>query len=216
MPCDVFFFVHPPEFSVSFLHLLFLQLPHATLSCVECVSVALLFEQVLRSFFGCDVASLLPRSPSLTDFVRIYRQQSPARQTRYIVSSRSSLLFSHRLCSRDSWFSLEKCWNRNFSISKSFHLFKFKSKKLTASGYDELYFEFFRSWKKRNFWETPMLTSSRLSSACRSWWDDSALCLICPAYFCWRVWLMKEGRKSFVTDDLLLECKIFHNVVWRK
>lgn len=67
-----------------------LQLPHATVSCVECVSVALLFEQVLLSFFGCDVASLLPRSPSLSDFVRIYRQQcsqSPAKQTRYIVSA---------------------------------------------------------------------------------------------------------------------------------
>uniref|UniRef100_A0A8C7X2H1 Origin recognition complex subunit 5 n=1 Tax=Oryzias sinensis TaxID=183150 RepID=A0A8C7X2H1_9TELE len=69
-----------------------LELPHATLSCVECVSVALLFEQVLRSFFGCDVASLLPRSPSLTDFVRIYRQQSPARQTRYIVMEKAELL----------------------------------------------------------------------------------------------------------------------------
>lgn len=67
-----------------------LQLPHATVSCVECVSVALLFEQVLLSFFGCDAASLLPRSPSLSDFVRIYRQQcsqSPAKETRYIVSA---------------------------------------------------------------------------------------------------------------------------------
>lgn len=66
-----------------------LQLPHATVSCVECISVALLFEQVLLSFFGCDATSLLPRSPSLSDFVRIYRQQcsqSPAKQTRYIVS----------------------------------------------------------------------------------------------------------------------------------
>lgn len=67
-----------------------LQLPHATVSCVECVSVVLLFEQVLLSFFGCDAASLLPRSPSLSDFVRIYRQQcsqSPAKQTRYVVSA---------------------------------------------------------------------------------------------------------------------------------
>lgn len=67
-----------------------LQLPHATVSCVECVSIALLFEQVLLSFFGCDAASLLPRSPSLSDFVRVYRQQcsqSPAKQTRYIVSA---------------------------------------------------------------------------------------------------------------------------------
>uniref|UniRef100_A0A3B4GL20 Origin recognition complex subunit 5 n=1 Tax=Pundamilia nyererei TaxID=303518 RepID=A0A3B4GL20_9CICH len=67
-----------------------LELPHATVSCVECVSIALLFEQVLLSFFGCDAASLLPRSPSLSDFVRVYRQQcsqSPAKQTRYIVSA---------------------------------------------------------------------------------------------------------------------------------
>ncbi|XP_010737218.2 origin recognition complex subunit 5 [Larimichthys crocea] len=72
-----------------------LELPHATVSCVECVSVALLFEQVLLSFFGCDVASLLPRSPSLSDFVRIYRQQcsqTPAKQTRYIVMEKAELL----------------------------------------------------------------------------------------------------------------------------
>lgn len=65
------------------------QLPHATVSCVECVSSALLFEQLLLSFFGAEAASLLPRSPSLSDFVRIFRQQcseSPAKQTRYIVS----------------------------------------------------------------------------------------------------------------------------------
>ncbi|KAF7229302.1 origin recognition complex subunit 5 [Nothobranchius furzeri] len=72
-----------------------LELPHATVSCVECVSVALLFEQVLLSFFGCDAASLLPRSPSLSDFVRIYRQQSsqfPAEQTRYIIMEKPELL----------------------------------------------------------------------------------------------------------------------------
>ncbi|XP_010774892.1 origin recognition complex subunit 5 [Notothenia coriiceps] len=72
-----------------------LELPHATVSCVECVSVALLFEQVLLSFFGCHAASLLPRSPSLSDFVRIYRQQSsqsPAKQTRYIVMEKAELL----------------------------------------------------------------------------------------------------------------------------
>ncbi|XP_041833301.1 origin recognition complex subunit 5 isoform X2 [Melanotaenia boesemani] len=71
------------------------QLPHATVSCVECVSVALLFEQVLLSFFGCEAASLLPRSPSLSDFVRIYRQYSswsPAKQTRYIVMEKAELL----------------------------------------------------------------------------------------------------------------------------
>ncbi|KAF3859287.1 hypothetical protein F7725_021686 [Dissostichus mawsoni] len=72
-----------------------LELPHATVSCVECVSVALLFEQVLLSFFGCDAASLLPRSPSLSDFVRIYRQQSsqsPAKQTRYIVEDNVTVI----------------------------------------------------------------------------------------------------------------------------
>lgn len=73
------FFVFPP-----------LQLPHAAVSCVECLSVALLFERVLLSFFGADAASLLPRGPSLSDFVRVYRQQrsqSPATQTRYVVSA---------------------------------------------------------------------------------------------------------------------------------
>ncbi|MEQ2211904.1 hypothetical protein XENOCAPTIV_019958 [Xenoophorus captivus] len=78
------------------------QLPHVTVSCVECVSVALLFEKVLQSFFGGDAASLLPRSPSLSDFVRIYRQQSsqsPAKQTRYIVSrSQPSLIIKHLKC----------------------------------------------------------------------------------------------------------------------
>ncbi|CAF90028.1 unnamed protein product, partial [Tetraodon nigroviridis] len=72
-----------------------LQLPHATVSCVECLYAALLFEQVLLSFFGCDAASLLPRSPSLSDFVRVYRQQrfqSPARQTRYIVMEKAEHL----------------------------------------------------------------------------------------------------------------------------
>lgn len=67
-----------------------LQVPHATVSCVECLSAALLFEQVLLAFFGCNAASLLPRGPSLSDFVRVYRQQrsqSPAKQTRYIVSA---------------------------------------------------------------------------------------------------------------------------------
>ncbi|XP_072233332.1 origin recognition complex subunit 5 [Leuresthes tenuis] len=72
-----------------------LELPHATVSCVECVSVALLFEQVLLSLFGCEAASLLPRSPCLSDFVRVYRQQSsqsPAKQTRYIVMEKAELL----------------------------------------------------------------------------------------------------------------------------
>lgn len=57
---------------------------------MECLSVALLFERVLLSFFGGEAASLLPRSPSLSDFVRVYRLQcsrAPAKQTRYIVSA---------------------------------------------------------------------------------------------------------------------------------
>lgn len=72
-----------------------LQLPHATVSCVECVSAGLMFERVLRFLFGPDAASLLPRCPSLSDFVRIYRQQclqSPANQTRYIVIEKAELL----------------------------------------------------------------------------------------------------------------------------
>ncbi|KAM9824416.1 origin recognition complex subunit 5 [Neosynchiropus ocellatus] len=71
-----------------------LELPHVTVSCVECVSVAVLFEQVLLSFFGADAASLLPRAPSLSDFVRIYRQQSACSspETRYIVMEKAELL----------------------------------------------------------------------------------------------------------------------------
>ncbi|KAM3587711.1 uncharacterized protein V6R79_012527 [Siganus canaliculatus] len=72
-----------------------LELPHAAVSCVECVSVALLFERVMASFFGAAAASLLPRSPSLSDFVRLYRQQScqrPAQQTRYLVMEKAELL----------------------------------------------------------------------------------------------------------------------------
>ncbi|KAM9845704.1 origin recognition complex subunit 5 [Aulostomus maculatus] len=72
-----------------------LQLPHATVSCVECVSVASLFERVLLSFFGCDAAALLPRSPSLSDFVRVYRQQrsqSSAKETRYVILEKAELL----------------------------------------------------------------------------------------------------------------------------
>lgn len=81
-----------PKHLIIFRHLSSssLQLPHATVSCVECVSATLLFDKVLLSFFGSDAASLLPRSPSLSDFVRIFRQHSsqfPAKQTRYIVSS---------------------------------------------------------------------------------------------------------------------------------
>ncbi|CAL8242097.1 unnamed protein product [Merluccius merluccius] len=72
-----------------------LELPHATVSCVECVSAGLMFERVLLALFGPDTTSLLPRSPSLSDFVRIYRQQcpqSPANQTRFIVIEKAELL----------------------------------------------------------------------------------------------------------------------------
>ncbi|XP_072530214.1 origin recognition complex subunit 5 [Salminus brasiliensis] len=72
-----------------------LELPHAAVSCVECVSAGLLFEQVLLALFGVDSAALLPRAPSLSDFVRIYRQtcaQHPAQQTRYLVLERAELL----------------------------------------------------------------------------------------------------------------------------
>lgn len=72
-----------------------LQLPHAIVSCVECVSAGLLFEQTLVAFFGPEAPSLLPRSSSLSDFVRIYKQlcaQTPACQTRYIVSLNMDLL----------------------------------------------------------------------------------------------------------------------------
>uniref|UniRef100_A0A674CCG5 Origin recognition complex subunit 5 n=1 Tax=Salmo trutta TaxID=8032 RepID=A0A674CCG5_SALTR len=72
-----------------------LELPYATVSCVECVFVGLLFEQVLLSLFGSDSASLLSRSPSLSDFVRVYKQlcvQASAKQTRYIVLDRAELL----------------------------------------------------------------------------------------------------------------------------
>ncbi|KAK5848958.1 hypothetical protein PBY51_008636 [Eleginops maclovinus] len=94
---SIFIYGHQSSGKSHVLHVLLkeLELPHATVSCVECVSVALLFEQVLLSFFGCVAASLLPRSPSLSDFVRIYRQQSsqsPAKQTRYIVMEKAELL----------------------------------------------------------------------------------------------------------------------------
>uniref|UniRef100_A0A669ECZ0 Origin recognition complex, subunit 5 n=1 Tax=Oreochromis niloticus TaxID=8128 RepID=A0A669ECZ0_ORENI len=89
---SIFIYGHRASGKSHVMHVLMkeLELSHATVSCVECVSIALLFEQVLLSFFGCDAASLLPRSPSLSDFVRVYRQQcsqSPAKQTRYIVSA---------------------------------------------------------------------------------------------------------------------------------
>ncbi|XP_064198941.1 origin recognition complex subunit 5 isoform X2 [Anguilla rostrata] len=74
-----------------------LELPHAVVSCVECVSTGILFEQVLLSFFGSAYSSsnALPRKPSLSDFIRLYRQlcvQLPATQTRYIILDKAELL----------------------------------------------------------------------------------------------------------------------------
>ncbi|XP_026853085.1 origin recognition complex subunit 5 [Electrophorus electricus] len=72
-----------------------LELPHAAMSCVECFSRGLLFEQVLMALFGPEAAALLPRCASFSDFVRVYRQmcaQEPADQTRYIVLERAELL----------------------------------------------------------------------------------------------------------------------------
>ncbi|XP_076015052.1 origin recognition complex subunit 5 [Genypterus blacodes] len=94
---SIFIYGHRASGKSHVMHVLLkeLELPHATVSCVECVSVALLFEQVMLSLFGSDAASLLPRSPSLSDFVRVYRQQCaqlPAEQTRYIVMERAELL----------------------------------------------------------------------------------------------------------------------------
>ncbi|XP_055046614.2 origin recognition complex subunit 5 isoform X1 [Misgurnus anguillicaudatus] len=79
-----------------------LELPHAFVDCVEFVSPGLLFHRVLSVFFGSDAAALLPRSPSLSDFVRLYKQMSsktPATQTRYIIMDRAERM-------RDMDFSL--------------------------------------------------------------------------------------------------------------
>ncbi|XP_055009655.1 origin recognition complex subunit 5 [Boleophthalmus pectinirostris] len=98
-PCypSVFIYGHRASGKSHVLNILMkqLELPHAMVSCVECLSVALLFEQVLQSFFGADAASLLPRGPSLSDFIRIYRQQSsesPAKETRYIIMEKAEML----------------------------------------------------------------------------------------------------------------------------
>ncbi|XP_056605377.1 origin recognition complex subunit 5 isoform X1 [Triplophysa dalaica] len=69
-----------------------LELPHTFVDCVECVSPALLFHRVLLAFFSPDAAATLPRCPSLSDFVRLYKQMSsktPATQTRYIILDRA-------------------------------------------------------------------------------------------------------------------------------
>uniref|UniRef100_A0A8C9RP97 Origin recognition complex subunit 5 n=1 Tax=Scleropages formosus TaxID=113540 RepID=A0A8C9RP97_SCLFO len=71
-----------------------LKMPHVVVNCVECVSLGLLFEHVLLSLFGSSHTSL-PRGPSLSDFVRLYRQlcsEDPAKQTRYIVLDHAELL----------------------------------------------------------------------------------------------------------------------------
>lgn len=63
-------------------------MPHVVVSCVECVSPGLLFERVLGSLFDSSAVTL-SRSPSLSDFVRLYRQlcaEDSAKHTRYIVS----------------------------------------------------------------------------------------------------------------------------------
>uniref|UniRef100_A0A3B3R0C7 Origin recognition complex subunit 5 n=1 Tax=Paramormyrops kingsleyae TaxID=1676925 RepID=A0A3B3R0C7_9TELE len=71
-----------------------LQMPHVVVSCVECVSPGLLFEQVLGSLFDSSAVTL-SRSPSLSDFVRLYRQlcaEDSAKHTRYIVLDRAEVL----------------------------------------------------------------------------------------------------------------------------
>uniref|UniRef100_A0A4W5Q3D9 Origin recognition complex subunit 5 n=1 Tax=Hucho hucho TaxID=62062 RepID=A0A4W5Q3D9_9TELE len=94
---SIFIYGHRATGKSHVIHTLLkeLELPYATVSCVECVSVGLLFEQVLLSLFGSDSASLLSRSPSLSDFVRVYKQlcvQASSKQTRYIVLDRAELL----------------------------------------------------------------------------------------------------------------------------
>ncbi|XP_069048736.1 origin recognition complex subunit 5 isoform X2 [Lepisosteus oculatus] len=74
-----------------------LQLPHAAVSCVECFSAGLLFEQVLGSLFGHEaVSQSLARYSSFSDFVRVFQQLSARsslpRHTRYIVLDRAELL----------------------------------------------------------------------------------------------------------------------------
>ncbi|KAM6985250.1 origin recognition complex subunit 5 [Aplochiton taeniatus] len=96
-----------------------LELPHATVSCVECVSMGLLFEQVLLSLFGTDGSALLPRSPSLSDFVRIYKQQcseSPVKQTRYVVLEHSELLRDMEINLLPAFLRLQELVNDNVTV----------------------------------------------------------------------------------------------------
>ncbi|XP_010890864.2 origin recognition complex subunit 5 [Esox lucius] len=94
---SIFIYGHRATGKSHVIHTLLkeLDIPYATVTCVECVSLGLLFEQVLFSLFGPDSATLLSRSPSLSDFVRVYKQlcvQNPAKQTKYIVLDRAELL----------------------------------------------------------------------------------------------------------------------------
>ncbi|KAL0962938.1 hypothetical protein UPYG_G00347380 [Umbra pygmaea] len=94
---SIFIYGHRATGKSHVLHTLLneLELPYATVSCVECLSLGLLFQKIILSLFGSDCVPLLPRSPSLSDFVRVYKQlcvQSTAKQTKYIVLDRADLL----------------------------------------------------------------------------------------------------------------------------
>ncbi|XP_077399329.1 origin recognition complex subunit 5 isoform X2 [Vanacampus margaritifer] len=96
LPC-IFIYGHQASGKSHVVNILLkeLELPNATISCAECISAALLFEQVLLTFFGVDAAAALPRSPSLSDFIRIYRQhrsRAAAEQTHYLVLEKAELL----------------------------------------------------------------------------------------------------------------------------
>ncbi|XP_051911557.1 origin recognition complex subunit 5 isoform X2 [Hippocampus zosterae] len=96
LPC-IFIYGHRASGKSYVVNILLkeLELPHATISCVECITAAQLFEQVLLALFGGDAAATLPRYPSLSDFVRIYRHhrsRASAEQTRYIVLEKAELL----------------------------------------------------------------------------------------------------------------------------
>ncbi|XP_061125255.1 origin recognition complex subunit 5 [Syngnathus typhle] len=96
LPC-IFIYGHRASGKSHVVNVLLkeLEMPHATVSGAECISATLLFQQVLLSFFGEDAVGALPRSPSLSDFVRVYKQRcsrATAEQTRYIVLEKAELL----------------------------------------------------------------------------------------------------------------------------
>ncbi|XP_077355454.1 origin recognition complex subunit 5 isoform X2 [Festucalex cinctus] len=100
LPC-IFIYGHRASGKSHVVNVLLkeLKLPHVTISCAECISAGLLFEHVLLTFLGADAAAALPRSPSLSDFVRIYRQHRSCRvaaaaqhTTRYLVLEKAELL----------------------------------------------------------------------------------------------------------------------------